>query len=113
MTTLFTLSLSETPGGKLKLTASSPGLPTVTKYSASTGYRFYVVEARIRSVTWNGGKAVYEPSIGLSISKRTASKETALREHRLRGSDGSAVFWRSPEGAYRLVARGRDITPPE
>jgi hypothetical protein len=110
---MFTLELSETASGKLKLSASEPSLGKTSKYSSSTGYTFYVVTARALSVTWKGGEPVWEPSIGLSLDKRTSSKEAAMREFRLRGSEGTAVFWRSPTGKYRLVARGREIAPPE
>lgn len=110
---MFTLSLSETAGGKLKLTASEPSVGTTTKYSSSTGYTFYVLTARLLSVTWKGGEPVWEPSVSVSLDKRTSSKEAAMREFRLRGGDGTAVFWRSPEGAYRMVARGSKVTPPE
>jgi hypothetical protein len=83
---MFTLSLSETAGGKLKLTASEPSVGTTTKYSSSTGYTFYVVTARLSSVTWKGGELVRETSLSLSLDKRTSSKEAAMREFRLRGS---------------------------
>ena len=110
---MFTLELSETAGGKLKLTASEPSVGSTSKYSSSTGYTFYVLTARLLSVTWKGGEPVWEPSLSVALDKRTSSKEAAMREFRLRGGEGTAVFWRSPTGEYRMVARGSKVTPPE
>lgn len=107
----ITLELSTTPTGKLKLTAES-SVGKTTKYSEATGYAFYVITAREMSVTWKGGEPVWEPSIALGIDKRTSSRETAMREFKLRGSPGTAVFWKSPTGEYVMVARGREVAAP-
>lgn len=112
---MIKIDLSNTPSGKLKLTAES-SVGKVTKYSSSTGYAFYVVNALERSVTFKRGEVVWEPSLEVSIAKRTSSKEAAEREFRLRGGEGSAVFARMPVGSeltYVMVARGSKVAPPE
>lgn len=109
---MFTVEAKPTPGGKLAVKATGDGgLGSTTKYIVG-GYPFYVIRAFESSVTWKDGEPVFSPSIGLTVVKRTRSKEVAMREFD-RDRRNSAVFWKTPDGSYRLAARGTEITPPE
>jgi len=101
-----------TPGEKLVLAATAPGGLKARKYVVA-GYPYYVVTVSRSEWTFIRGEPFKTPTLHLNVEKRTKSKETAMREFRLRGRPGTFVLWKSSTGeGYKIVARGRDIVPP-
>ena len=96
-----------TPGGKLALSVTDDGL-TDKKYVVG-GYKFYVVAGHLGH--FNFKTQQWEPTLSLSVYKRTRSLDVALRERRNNGSYRTqagtvhqvVILERLLDGTYRVI----------